>query len=148
MPTVPSERLTPERLSELHDEVFAPWVKALRLQVRQVGPDVSVFLLPANAALTRKGGPGGGVICGQAVSAAADTASVLALCGVNGALRPCTTVDLTAHFMRPMSEGDTEIHVTVLSNGRRMAVTRAEFRAAGSAKVAATVTCAFAYLDA
>lgn len=138
---------TPEKLAEIHDEVFAPWIMALGLQAVEIGEGFTMFRLPANADLTRKGGPGGGVICGQAVSAAADTASVLALCAANAALRPCTTVDLTAHFMRPLPEGDADIRVEVLSNGRRMAVTRAEFRIAGAGKLAATVTCAFAYLD-
>jgi uncharacterized protein (TIGR00369 family) len=138
---------TPDRLAEIHDEVFAPWIKALGIEAVEVAGASCRFRLPANADLTRQGGPGGGVICGQAVTAAADTASVLALCAANSALRPCTTVDLTAHFLRPLPEGEVEILVEVLSNGRRMAVTRAEFRAAGAVKLAATVTCAFAYLD-
>ncbi|MEM7545870.1 MAG: PaaI family thioesterase [Pseudomonadota bacterium] len=138
---------TLDRLVEIHDDVFAPWIKSLRLMPVEIGDGFCLFCLPQNGDLTRRGGPGGGVICGQAVSAAADTASVLALCAANQALRPCTTVDLTAHFMRPLPEGDVDIRVEILSNGRRMAVTRAEFRAAGSKKLAATVTCAFAYLD-
>ena len=102
--------------------------------------------LPANPDLTRGGGPGGGVVCGQAIAAAADTGSVVTLGALNGAFRPCTTVDLTTHFMRPLPEGDVEIEITALSNGRRMATTRAEFRAPGG-KIAATTTCSFAYLD-
>ncbi|MEM7525672.1 MAG: PaaI family thioesterase [Pseudomonadota bacterium] len=138
--------MTPDDLKEAHDDIFAPWIKDLRLETTEIGDGWTRFRLPESQALTRRGGPGGGVICGQAVSAAADTASVLALIAANDRLRPCTTVDLTAHFMRPLPEGDAEIRIDVLSNGRRMAVTRAEFRAAGSEKLAATVTCAFAYL--
>jgi len=85
-------------------------------------------------------------VCGQAVAAAADTCSVVTLAALKGAFRPCTTVDLTTHFMRPLSEGDVEIEITALSNGRRMATTRAEFRSPGG-KLAATATCAFAFLD-
>lgn len=140
--------LTVEEVAAAHDAAFAPWVKALGLAPVEIGDPVCRFRLPGSADLTRGGGPGGGVVCGQAVGAAADTACVLALAGVNGALRPCTTVDLTAHFLRPLPEGEVEIEVRILSNGRRMATARAEFRAAGSAKLAATVTCAFAWLDA
>ncbi len=88
--------------------------------------------------------PVGGV---QALASAADTASVVALSCLNGRFRNCTTVDLTAHFLRPLPVGDVELDVHALSNGRRMATTRVEFRAVGSAKLAATVTCAFAYLE-
>lgn len=128
------------------DDVFAPWVKALGLHVSAVGDGSVHFRLPANPDLVRGGGPGGGVVCGQAISAAADTASVVALGALNGTYRPCTTVELTAHFMRPLPDGDAELVVTALSNGRRMATTRTDFRAAGG-KLAASVTCVFAYLD-
>ena len=39
-----------------------------------------------------------------------------------------------------------EIKVVALSNGRKMAVIRSEFRNV-SGKLAATATCSFAYLD-
>lgn len=144
------ETPTPMSIAEivaLHDDVFAPWIKALRLQPIAVEDGAVTFLMPESADLTRRGGAGGGVVCGQAVSAAGDTTSVLAITALNGRLRACTTVDLTAHFMRPLPQGDVDIRVETLSNGRRMAVARAEFRAAGSPKLAATVTCTFAYLE-
>lgn len=128
------------------DDVFAPWVRALGLQAVEVGETGVVLRLPANPDLTRGGGVGGGVISGQAVMAAADTGSVAMLAAVNGRFRPCTTVDVTTHFMRPLPEGDVEIAIAALSNGRRMATSRAEFRAPGG-KIAATATLAFAYLD-
>ena len=131
---------------ELLGDVFAPWIQALGLRCTDVAGDVAMFLLPGNVDLSRGGGEGGGVVCGQAVAAAADTCSVVALAAVKGAFRPCTTVDLTTHFMRPLPEGDVEITITTLSNGRRMATTRAEFRTP-KGKLAATATCAFAYLD-
>ena len=46
-----------------------------------------------------------------------------------------------------LPEGDAEIRVEDISNGRRMAVTRVEIRAAGSPKVSAVATLTFAYLD-
>lgn len=134
-------------IQALHDDIFAPWIQALGIQPAAVEENACRFTLPESATLTRGGGAGGGVVCGQAVSAAADTASVLTLSALNGRFRACTTVDLTAHFMRPLPQGAVDIRVEALSNGRRMAVTRAEFRAAGSPKLAATVTCAFAYLE-
>ncbi|MEO0363420.1 MAG: PaaI family thioesterase [Pseudomonadota bacterium] len=139
--------MTLDELAAAHDEVFAPWVKDLGLEPVEIGEDGCSFRLPESARLTRAGGPGGGVVCGQAVSAAADTAAVMTILAVNGKTRPFTTIDLAAHFLRPLPEGEVEVVVTLLSNGKRMASARAEFRAAGGGKLAATVTCAFAYLD-
>ncbi|MEM7058438.1 MAG: PaaI family thioesterase [Pseudomonadota bacterium] len=141
-----AETWTPDQAQDFLGEVFAPWIQALGLRCTGVGADSANFVLPANPELSRGGGEGGGVVCGQAVAAAADTCSVVALAANKGAFRPCTTVDLTTHFMRPLPEGDVEITIFTLSNGRRMATTRAEFRAPGG-KLAATATCAFAFLD-
>lgn len=128
-------------------QAFAPWVRDLQLTPTEITDTGALFLLPENPDLVRGGGDGPKVVCGQALAAVADTASVLALCGLNGRFRNCTTVDLTCHFMRPLMLGDVHITITALSNGRRMAVTRAEFRACEGAKLAATATCTFAYLE-
>ena len=125
-------------------EVFAPWVQDLGLEVQALDGEGGSFRLPAGERIVRGGGAGGGVVCGQAV--AADTASVVALSALNGRFRACTTVDLTVHFMRPLIGDHVDIRVDVLSNGRRMAVTRIEFRGAAG-KVGASTTCAFAYLE-
>jgi uncharacterized protein (TIGR00369 family) len=127
-------------------KVFAPWVQALGVEVVSLDAQGGTFRLPAGERIVRGGGTGGGVVCGQAVAAAADTASVVALSGLNGRFRDCTTVDMTVHFMRPMTGEAVDIRVDVLSNGRRMAVTRVEFRGA-SGKIGASTTCAFAYLE-
>jgi acyl-coenzyme A thioesterase PaaI-like protein len=89
----------------------------------------------------------GGVICGQATAAAADTCAVVALSAANGRFRLCSTVDLSVKFMRPLPPGDAEIRVSVLSNGKRMAYTQADIFAAGSEKTAVTTMMTFAYLE-
>lgn len=122
---------------------FAPWVQDLGIEVAELTETGGVFRLPDNPRLSRSGG----IVCGQAIGAVADTVSVLALMGLNGRFRNCTTVDMTTHFMRPIMAGGAEAVVTAISNGRRMAVTRVEFRQIGAEKVAASATCAFAYLE-
>ena len=126
-------------------EAFAPWVQALGIAVDGLEDGTARFRLPATEALVRQGGAGGGVVSGQAIASAADTCSVLALALINDGFRACTTVDLTCHFLRPLT-GEGAIAVTALSNGRRMAVTRVEVRGPDG-KLAAQATCAFAYLD-
>lgn len=123
--------------------VFAPWI--VEMGLKPVGFDAGGgdFVLPENRALVHVGG----IICGQATAAAADTCAVVALAALNGRFRICTTVDLTTHFIRPLKPGDVDIRVDVLSNGKRMAYTKVEMRAKGETKVAVTATSAFAYLD-
>jgi acyl-coenzyme A thioesterase PaaI-like protein len=54
---------------------FAPWVLALGLRVQAFEPGVVTLRLPQQAALSRIGG----IVCGQALMSAADTAMVLAI---------------------------------------------------------------------
>ncbi len=127
----------------LTDKIFAPWIKELGLEPISFDERGGNFRLPENPALVHVGG----VVCGQAIASAADTAVVAALVALNGRLRMCTTVDFTTHFIRPIPPGAVDIRVDVLSNGKRMAYLRVEFRAEGSEKLAATVTSTFAYLE-
>ena len=123
--------------------VFAPWIVEMGLRPVAFDAAGGDFVLPENRALVHVGG----IICGQATAAAADTCAVVALAALNGRFRICTTVDLTTHFIRPLKPGDVDIRVDVLSNGKRMAYTKVEMRAKGETKVAVTATSAFAYLD-
>lgn len=123
--------------------VFAPWIVEMGLKPLAFDAAGGDFVLPQNEALVHVGG----IICGQATAAAADTCAVVALAALNGRFRICTTVDLTTHFIRPLKPGDVDIRVDVLSNGKRMAYTKVEMRAKGETKVAVTATSAFAYLE-
>lgn len=128
-------------------EHFAPWVRALGLRARSEEEGVMVWAMPASADLVRGGGAGGGVVCGQALSSAADTVSVLSLVQFNGRFRACTTTDLQVRFLRPVPEAEVLFRVSALSNGRRMAVTEVTIGHAGTPKPCAFATCAFAYLE-
>lgn len=137
--------LTAADLSPILADVFAPWIQALGIVPDAVREGGALFRLPGSAEVVRGGGGAPPVVCGQAIAAAADTCSVLTLCALNGRFRNCTTVDLTTHFMRPVT-GDALVDVEVLSNGRRMAVTRVTVRG-DNGKPAASATLAFAYLE-
>ena len=129
------------------ERVFAPWVQELGIETLEVGENGARFRLPENPALVRQNREGPAIFCGQAIAAVADTASVLTLCLLNRRIRNCTTVDMTTHFLRPIPLGDVEVRIEAVSNGRRMAVTRAGFHAGGSPRAAAVATCSFAYLE-
>ncbi len=124
-------------------EMFAPWVQRLQIEPLEVTATGGRFALPENDELSREGG----IVCGQAIAAVADTVGVLCLSAHNGRFRQMTTVDMTTHFLRPLMKGGVEAEVSILSNGRRMATLRVDFRQAGKDKVCAGATCAYAYLD-
>lgn len=129
--------------NELMNGVFAPWIVDLGVEATAFDDTGGDFRLRDNPALVHVGG----VVCGQAIASAADTACIIALTAHNGRFRICTTVDFSVHFIRPVPPGATDMRMEILSNGKRMAYTRVEFRAEGSKKLAATVTGAFAYLE-
>ena len=136
-------RLDVDGVAEILRTVFAPWIVELGLEPVAVREDGADFVLRDNRRLVHAGG----VICGQASAAAADTAAVLTLCALNGRFRPVTTVDLTTHFVRPLPPGDAALSVTVDANGKRMAYVRAEIRPAGSDKLSVSFSGAFMYLE-
>ncbi len=98
-------------------DVFAPWVQQLDLQVLACSKDEVTLRLPQQDQLARMGG----MLCGQAMMAAADTAMVLALIGHFGAFRPCTTVQLSSSFLKPLSGQDALVTARVLRVGKSLA---------------------------
>jgi len=105
-------------LQALHDAVFAPWVRELELEVRAAGDDTVTLALPVRARHVH----GGGVVCGQTLMAAADTALVLAISHKLGGFRPQTTVQLQTSFLRAVGKDVPEVAVEarVLKAGRSL----------------------------
>jgi acyl-coenzyme A thioesterase PaaI-like protein len=136
-----------EDAKTLLQEAFAPWVLAQNLTPTSLGKSEAIFTLPANDAVALRGGPGAGLICGQAIASAADTATVIALAGANGRFRNCTTVDLSINYLRPLPMGDTKITVNIESNGRKLATCRLSIQSENAPKPAALATATFMYLE-
>ena len=109
--------ITRATLQQALSELFAPWVQSLDLQVESFGPGQATLRLPQSDALSRVGG----ILCGQAMMAAADTAMVLALISHFGAFRPCSTVQLSSTFLKPLSGQDALVTARVLRAGKSMA---------------------------
>lgn len=138
---------TPDDGRALLRETFAPWVQMQGLDPMSFSKTQARFRLPPVEATALQGGPGKGLVCGQAIAAAADTAVVLALSGANGRFRNCTTVDMSVNFLRPLPMGQNTVIVDIESNGRKMAVARVRVLAEGSEKPAALATATFMYLE-
>ena len=118
--------VSPESLQQALADLFAPWVQALDLELATVGPGEVTLRLPHSAQLSRVGG----MLCGQAMMAAADTAMVLALISHFGAFRPCSTVQLSSSFLKPLSGQDALVTARVLRAGKSMAFGEIDLRGA------------------
>jgi uncharacterized protein (TIGR00369 family) len=121
---------------------FAAWVLALGITTEAVGSGTAVLRIPFSEALCRIGG----IISGQALISGADTAMVIALAAQSGGFKPCTTVDLTINYMRPISKADVLLDAKVMRLGKTLAFCTTEIREAGSAKPAAFSTGTYAML--
>jgi len=131
-----------ETLQAALPEYFAPWVQALGLKVEAFEPGSVTLRLPQDAQLSRVGG----MLCGQAMMAAADTAMVLALINHFGAFRPCTTVQMNTSFLKPLSGQDALVQARVLRAGKSLAFGEIDIRGAEDGKSACRATTTYALL--
>lgn len=113
-----ASQATTETLQHLLATLFAPWVQELDLVVRAVEPDGVMLALPVGPRHVH----GGGVMCGQTLMSAADTAMVLAISAQLGGFRPMTTVQLQTSFLRPVPKdaGEVTVVARVLKPGRQL----------------------------
>jgi uncharacterized protein (TIGR00369 family) len=134
-------------------DVFAPWVRDLNLSLESVDHEPppgatadwqpgAILRLPFSERLCRHGG----VVCGQALMAFADTAMVIANLAANRGYRPMTTVDQTTHFMRAVAGCDVLADARIVRLGRTMSFGRVTLSSAADNKPVAMVSSAFAML--
>jgi len=134
-------------------EVFAPWVRDLGLSVAAIECDPppgaaadwqpgAVLRMAFSERLCRHGG----IVCGQALMALADTAMVIAIQAAIGGYRPMTTVDQTTHFIRAVMSSDVLAEARVVRLGRTMSFGRVTLSSAADNKPVAMVSSAFAML--
>lgn len=96
---------------------FAPWIQDLGLTVESLAGDEATLRLPWSDRLAREGG----ALSGQALMAAADTATVIAISAARGGYVPLTTVQLSASFQRPVIGKDVLVTARITKLGRTMA---------------------------
>ena len=121
---------------------FAPWVQALGLQVEAFDSQSVTLRLPQNTQLSRIGG----MVCGQAMMAAADSARVRALINHFGEFRPCTTVQMSSSFLNPRSGQDALIQARVIRAGKSLAFGEIDILGADDGKSVSRFTTTYALL--
>ncbi|MFF4504393.1 PaaI family thioesterase [Streptomyces sp. NPDC001401] len=121
---------------------FAPWVLELGLTVEALADDRATLRLPWSDQLSREGGG----LSGQALMAAADTATVIAVSAARGAYGPMTTVQQSTSFQRAVTGSDVLIEAVLTKLGRRMAFADITMTAEASGELAARASTVYALL--
>jgi uncharacterized protein (TIGR00369 family) len=123
-------------------ENFAPWVLATGVRTDATTKDSATLRIPFSDQFCRIGG----IMSGQTLVTGADTAMVIALAAANGGFKPCTTVDLSINYLRPVTKADAVMVAKVIRLGRTLAFCTCEISEAGSDKPAAFATGTYAIL--
>ncbi|MFI9766323.1 PaaI family thioesterase [Streptomyces sp. NPDC052415] len=121
---------------------FAAWVLELGLTVEGLDDRRAVLRLPWSDRLAREGG----AMSGQALMAAADTATVIAVSAARGAYGPMTTVQQSTSFQRAVSGSDVLIEAVVTKLGRRMAFADITMTDGSTDEIAARASTVYAIL--
>ena len=125
------------------DRIAADYVKRLQLRVETVAPGEVTLTMPVLPELVH----GGGVLCGQAIMSAADTAMLLAMIAQLGEFRPMTTVQLQTSFVRPVPKDAMSVAVNarVLRFGKSLSYGLVDFTMRDG-KLAAHATTTYSLL--
>lgn len=143
---------TPDPMASLADmdmlnnalaRLFAPWVRELDLRIIEARAGEVTLVLPVTSHHVHEGG----VLCGQTMMAAADTAMVLAVMTKLGGFKPMTTVQLQTSFLRQVAGTSGTAHVVarVLRMGRSLVFGEIQILNADD-ELAAHVTTTYALL--
>lgn len=133
-------------------DIVASWVQDLGLLVEAIeagrppgAPSDwqpgAVLRLPFSNKICRDGG----VVCGQALMALADTAMVLACSAAWNGYRAMSTIDQTTHFLRPVNF-DVVADARIMRIGRSTNFGRALLYAAADRRPVGMVSSAYAML--
>ena len=134
-------------LQALLHKVVAPWILELELRLLEARAGEVALALP----ITPRHVHGGGVLCGQTLMAAADTAMILAICSPEASFRPMTTVQLQTSFLRPIAgsssapAGEARVVARVLRRGKSLVFGEIEVLDA-EGRLAAHATTTYALL--
>ncbi|WP_374301244.1 PaaI family thioesterase [Ferrovibrio sp.] len=105
-------------------ENFPPWIRDLHLRFESLAPGRVVLRLPNNPKLARVGG----ILCGQAIMAVADTAMVFAVTSAVKRFVNMATVTQTTSFFRSVADMDVLCETRVIRLGKSLAFGEANFR--------------------
>ncbi len=108
--------ITIEEARKFFENSFSDWIKDLDITITDISPGSATLRIPATGRINRLGG----MICGQAIMALADTAMVFAVAANAGSFVSMTSVNMQTTFLRP-AEGEEMFAVAkVIKSGKRL----------------------------
>jgi uncharacterized protein (TIGR00369 family) len=124
-------------------ELAAEYVRRLNLKVESIEEEGVTLSMPVAPELVH----GGGVLCGQAIMSAADTAMLVAMIARIGEFKQMTTVQMQTSFLRPVPKDAISVTVVarVLRFGKTLSYGEVEFLTADG-KLAAKATTTYALI--
>lgn len=99
-----------------------PFAKLLGIQLDSLEPGHSVLSMPMRDELKRNGG----IAHGGAIATLIDSAMAFAIVPMLAEDERSITVDLTIHYLRPVSEGTARASARVVRAGKRVITVSAE----------------------
>ena len=99
-----------------------PFAKLLGIEVETVEPGHAVLTMPIRDELKQNHG----VAHGGSIAAVIDSAMALAIMPLLAENERTTTVDLTIHYLRPLTEGTARASARVVRAGKRVITVSAE----------------------
>jgi uncharacterized protein (TIGR00369 family) len=130
--------LTHEELGRLREAInLVPYAHLVGNNFQAAPRGAATLSMSARPELERFGG----IMHGGAIASLADSASAFAVLSTLEGGEQTVTVDLTLHYLRPVTEGRLTAHARVLRGGRRVAPVSVEvFDASGKLVVTALTT--------
>lgn len=119
---------------------LAPWLHELDIRVDEVGADSVVLRVPFSGQLARVGG----MMCGQATMALADTTMIFVVSAVNGGFVEMATTNLSIAFFRPVVDRDLVAKGRALKTGKLLVFGEVTLYADGDDRPVAHATCTYA----
>lgn len=123
-----------ERIERALDAV--PFARLLGLNVESVEPGRAVMSLPIRDDHKQNHG----VVHGGAIASLIDSAMAFAIIPMLAENEHTTTVDLTIHYLRPLTEGKAKATARVVRAGRRVIAVSAEVMDQNERLVASAVS--------
>jgi uncharacterized protein (TIGR00369 family) len=130
--------LTPEQLGRLREAItHVPYARLLGINFEDATRGAATLSMSARPELERFGG----IMHGGALASLADTASAFAVLSTLEPAEQTVTVDLTLHYLRPVTNGRLTARASVVRAGRRVATVSVEiFNESGALVVTALTT--------
>ncbi len=115
---------------------LVPFARLLGMEFESATRGAAIFTLDLRPDLTRMGD----ILHGGALASLIDTAAAFAVHTLLEPAQRTVTVDLTIHYLRPVTGGQIRAIARVLRDGRRIAIVAVEVRDASDALVSTATT--------